>query len=118
MTDYRNLLKDGMWKEDGGALSAGLTRRMADAILATRVPDLCPDCEGSGETWQTYGGITVGVLPCDHPNAPTISDLLRWGENVAKARPDSTHDLVQFGRQRLPYATALLAALRTEADDE
>ena len=82
----------------------------ADTILATRIPDLCNDCDQGDVKHLPYS------QTCVHPNAPTIADLLRWGENVAKAVPDSTHDLVLLGRQRIPWATALLAALRTEAD--
>ena len=100
--DYRTLLVEQTPEGDD--------YRTAERILATRIPDLCPDCDQGDVKHLPYS------QTCTHPNAPTIADVLRWGENVAKAMPDSTHDLVLLGRQRTPYATALLTALRTEAD--
>lgn len=43
------------------------------------VERLCPDCKGGGVNWNDMG------CTCTHPNAPTIADLLRWGENHLNA---------------------------------
>lgn len=89
---------------------------LSEALLDTRIPDLCPDCEGTGDGMLLYG------MPdaCVHPNAPTIADLLRWGENVAKLQAWIVADTYagHCNRNTDPdvYAERLLAALRTEAD--
>ena len=108
MTDYRNLLAD----------TIAQTRVLygpdpADAILATRVPDLCPDCKDS---WGDNPHLPY-VEDCNHLNAPTISDLLRWGTKVAKTidRPDR-ESAVELNGYLYGDTPDLLAALRTEAE--
>lgn len=101
--DYLNLLADV------GLYMCGVDR--AGAQLETRIPDLCPDCRGTGNGMLLYG------MPdaCVHPNAPTIADLLRWGENVAKAMQTERGPVITGSGYQ--YTTReLLAALRAEAD--
>lgn len=53
-----------------------------DDVLTAKVPDLCPDCNGTGEVYVQplrAGGQAINVIPCAHPNAPTIGDLLAIG---------------------------------------
>ena len=94
--NYRTLLKSIVIESE------------ADDLLATRIPDLCPDCMVSGECEQ---------YPCSHRNAPTFADLLRWGENLLVAT-EGRGGLIHLRSQPLHYSDdyELLAALRTEAD--
>lgn len=94
MTDYRTLLADTLLLDD----------EMTDVLLATKVSDLCPDCEGQPcpkcngtgevaehhEPWSTewIGCHYCHGEPCDHPNAPTIARLLAIGEAVWTARKE------------------------------
>ena len=48
------------------------------AVLAAKVPDLCPDCNGTGKTWP----LENCAVDCTHPNAPSIGMLL----NLASSR--------------------------------
>ena len=110
MTDYRPLLADRV--EDWMDVSDAAARTTASVVLDTRVPWLCPDCKGD------VGYVTDALEPCFHPNAPTIGDLLHWGENVATAtqRKGATamHATVHLpGRPHgFTQASRLLAALR------
>ena len=106
MSDYRTLLANGY---QHAANSNVPPDEYADAVLATPIPDLCPDCKGT-----EHGPDEVG-RHCLHSDAPTIADLLRWGENVAKARVD-VYDwvVVSDDDEGTPVAHVLLAALRGE----
>ena len=61
---------------------------IAVAVLAAKVPELCPDCQSDDE-WlgmaQT-GAVAWDGEPyyaeCAHPNAPTIADLLAIGQRT------------------------------------
>lgn len=115
MSDYRTLLADVLCRP---AEPVTFEFDLADNILAARVPELCPDCNAHG--WSTVE--RPYPQTCDHPNAPTIGDLLRWGENVAKAEPHpgiNPHVLFDHpvnGLTQYHGPIVLLAALRTEAD--
>ena len=99
---------------------------VARNILTAFVPWLCPDCKGSGYTYGWDDGVAHGD-PCGHALAPTIADLLRWGENVARHDSPLTvlhtmdgtpvpdkYDMT--GRDIEVLTNAAIAALRTEAD--
>jgi len=68
--------------------------------------DFCPD-------WDAADGILATRIS-DDPNAPTIGDLLRWGENVAKAEHDDYTGYTTINGQQVAASGTLLAALRTE----
>jgi len=109
--DYRTLLDDASHFPSGDKYIGG-------QILATRIPDLCPDCKGSGHHWI---GTHENDAPqrCDHPNAPTIADLLRWGEWVATAERTFNDNWNLWGwvvNGEWVDDADLLAALRTEAE--
>ena len=119
--DYRTLLSPAETvRASDGMMS--IVIRSTDDLLATRTPWLCLDCNEYEMRWM--GRVTEDgdgpYVRCTHPNAPTIADLLRWGENVAKAaqRPSATdmHKTIIVNGKGYTQARALLAALRTEAD--
>lgn len=74
---------------NGGRDGTGRGMATIDAILAARVPELCPDCEGSGEVESSAtnaGHAFIGDV-CTHPNAPTIGQMLReWQALTALAQ--------------------------------
>ena len=47
-------------------------------VLAAKVPDLCPDCHGTGD--RMHNGECIGA--CGHPFAPTFAKLLAIGAAV------------------------------------
>jgi hypothetical protein len=93
--DFENILKNGMWSVDGGALSASMTRKIAEAELTAKVPELCPDCDSTGTVVverDDDGNPTLGYSGCDHPNAPTIAKLLDMGVAMFTATPAKTSE--------------------------
>lgn len=50
------------------------TLMATDVMLGTRLPHLCPDCHGDGQSNNFI------IDNCDHPAAPTIAALLIAGE--------------------------------------
>ncbi len=87
--------------------------RTAERILATRIPDLCPDCDQGDVKHLPYS------QTCTHPNAPTVADLLRWGEWVATTERTFNDNWNLWGwvvNGEWVDDADLLAALRTEAD--
>jgi hypothetical protein len=63
----------------------------AKAVLAAKVPDLCPDCHDDpgfdGMVWSgavDYSGERY-YIDCDHPDAPSIGKLLAIGAAVMTA---------------------------------
>ncbi len=82
--NFESIFKNGMWSVDGGALSASMTRKIAQAELTAKVPELCPDCHGD-PSWLRDGA-HGNLEPCDHPNAPTIAKLLAIGAAVIAAK--------------------------------
>ena len=57
------------------------------ALLGIPMPDLCPDCHGTGELGD-IPELRIPSVSCDHPNAPTVGRLLRIGEAVWRADSD------------------------------
>lgn len=64
-------------------------------LAAIRVPWLCPECNGNGESaWPTNpticGGspcpVCDGICPNGHKDAPTIIEVLAAGEALITAR--------------------------------
>lgn len=96
------------------AIKAVVIESEADDVLATRIPQACQTCKGSGtECVKAYSdGVPMIERPC--PDCPTILTLLLYGWNVAKWRRAVT----KGGQVRTPYghlwmtAPNLLAALR------
>jgi hypothetical protein len=52
---------------------------VADRGLTARVPWLCPDCHGTGQSNNLM------IDNCDHPAAPTVGKLLAIGQAMWKA---------------------------------
>lgn len=110
MTDYRTLL--------GKAIQQHPYPMDAADFLATRIPWLCHDCNEAG--WSTVE--RPYPQTCTHPNAPTIEDLLHWGEKVAQCKPQMRvreGEIIHVAtplRSHTKYAIHLLEFLRTEAD--
>jgi len=100
MTDYRTLL--------GKAIQQHPYPMDAADFLATRIPWLCPDCEGSGVNRKAQAmnnalAIELFLKPefrmsevCTHPNALTIADLLRWGEKEWRAQANASQTAVDL----------------------
>ena len=116
LTDYRNLLAFVAHGEEPHFALTGVTgeeRLMlasADFILATHIPNLCPDCQGTGNGMLLYG------MPdaCIHPNAPTIARLLAIGEAAWTAEDEGKpyHYVHMDGHDKTSNAHTLLAALK------
>jgi hypothetical protein len=93
-----------------------LDARIAEHVLAVRIPQECQTCKGSGKVMDDatseYGSAGIGHYvenPC--PDCPTILTLLLWGWNVAKATPFNNW-LDDLGRGYMQGRNDLLAALR------
>jgi hypothetical protein len=75
----------------------------AEAALAAKVPDLCPDCHGSDvrpAKAECGEGETNYAIRCHHPNAPTIAKLLAIGAAVMPlVRPRSLDVLKRMERR-------------------
>ncbi len=118
--DYRTLLSPAETvRASDGMMS--IVIRSTDDLLATRIPRLCLDCNEYEMRWM--GRVTEDgdgpYVRCTHPNAPTIADLLRWGEWVATAERTFNDDWNLWGwvvNGEWVDDADLLAALRTEAD--
>lgn len=108
--DYRTLLADAIDNYVGTHGSGSFYEPHAAAILATRTPDLCPDCDQGDVKHLPYS------QTCTHLNAPTIADLLRWGENVAKWEWADEETGDQLRDTRSEAQNSMLFCLRTEAD--
>lgn len=106
MTDYRTLLGEAAWLDPDGY--------DVHLLLAARIPDLCPDCEGSGYTKKRFLRGVVDDWDCDHPNAPTIGRLLAIGEAVWTADDEGRpyHYVHMSGHDKTSNAHTLLAALK------
>lgn len=102
-TDWRTLLGEAAWLDPDGY--------DVHLLLATKVPDLCPDCEGSGYTKKRFLRGVVDDWDCDHPNAPTIGRLLAIGEAVWTARDTTLYAELASGHI-FASAAPLLAALK------
>lgn len=95
-TDWRTLLGEAAWLDPDGY--------DVHLLLATKVPDLCPDCKGTGSTDLN------STYDCTCPNAPTIARLLAIGEAVWTAEQD--HEYITVGDRSTEWADILLAALK------
>ena len=72
-------------------------------ILATRVPQLCQTCEGSGKV-RNQAWMTRGVVWTDCPDCPTVERLLAIGAAVWTAR-----GVAGYAGDRMVSLTALKA---------
>lgn len=128
--DYRTLLAEAYWDVPTPQDCPADADEVADAILATRIPDLCPDCKGRDFT--TAGPMLRGGPICYHPNAPTIADRLALADRADRlislastavawswpglvGTPEDEYVDVSTAHDA---ASAFLAALRTPADGE
>lgn len=134
--DYRTLLADELMRNWPSTIwNRDAARITVDNLLATRIPDPCPDCkgnpcpkcDGTGEVAEQHEPWATEMLgcgychgePCPHLNAPTIADLLRWGEWVATAERTFNDNWNLWGwvvNGEWVDDADLLAALRTEAE--
>ena len=81
-------------------------------IFASRIPQACQTCKGSGvECVKAYSdGVPMIERPC--PDCPTIATLLLWGWNVAKAKRTIHHNGYADSISHAQGWNACLAALR------
>jgi hypothetical protein len=95
------------------AASAVADMTWPEAVLAAAVPDLCPDCNGTGwvATRSYSDGIPMTEEACAHPSAPSIGKLLAIGAAVMTIHANH-HGAIKDGSEWIGTAVEALDWLR------
>lgn len=110
--DFAAIIKQAITSSASGPLRTVADRGVASGYaLAGEVPELCPDCKGSGSVLVRVGcrcnpkpppgdlrhSVACNAQnrhrqPCAHPNAPTIGQMLREWQALTALAEYAQHD--------------------------